>query len=124
MLEEWAVDEEMLHGQALQNIRDLFTPEFCSLESKMLSIIGIHYFEMEEGQNIFDAFALTNDQVHYGVSCLFYPDILKGVSEKAIGDFMILTSSVHEIIITQNSDNINISELQEMVELINLTEVS
>lgn len=124
LLEEWAVDEETLHSQALQNMGNLFNPEFCSLESKMLSIIGIPCFEMEEGENVFDAFVLTNDQDYYGASYLFCPDILKWVSEKMNGDFLIIPSSVHELIIMKESDNINISELQGLVKLINQTEVS
>lgn len=123
MLKKWGIDAETLHDQAFQNMEKLFTPEFCSLESKILGTTEGPESEMEEGQVEGDTFVLTNDKNYYGSSYLSCPDILKWASEKVGGDFLILPSSVHECLLLKDSAAIDISELQEIVKLANQTDV-
>ncbi len=99
LLEEWGIDKETLHERVLKNMNHLFTPEFYSLESKILNLMGVPYPKIEKVQDENGMFVLTNSQEYYGASYLCCPDVLKLVSEEMDGDFLILPSSVNEIII-------------------------
>lgn len=123
LLKEWGIDKETLHERALKNMNRLFTPEFYSLESEILNLMGVPYPEIEKVQDENGMFVLTNSQEYYGASYLCCPDVLKLVSEEMDGDFLILPSSVNEIIILKESLTADISELQELVKLVNQTTV-
>ena len=124
LLDGWGISKEALHEQAVQNMDHLFTPEFHSMEYTIAEIIGAPYTETEEAQKESSMFVLTNNKGYYGASYLCNPEILKQISEKMDGDYLILPSSVHEIIILRDKEDMDINELKEMVESINQTEVS
>lgn len=123
LMDEWGISEETLHEQALRNMDRLFTPEFHPIEYNISKMMGIPYHETEAAWRASDMFVLTNNQGYYGASYLCCPDVLKWVSERMGGDFLLLPSSVDEIIILRQKDDMDISELQEIVESVNQTAV-
>jgi hypothetical protein len=124
LLEGWGISKEALHEQAVQNMDRLFTPEFHSMEYTIAEIMGAPYTETEATQNASSMFVLTNSKGYYGASHLCNPEILKQISEKMDGDYLILPSSVHEIIILREKEDMDISEIQEIVGSVNQTVVS
>lgn len=124
LLDGWGISKETLHEQALQNMDRLFTPKFHTMEYTIAEIMEVPYTETEASLNASDMFVLTNNQGYYGASYLCNPEILKQISEKMNGDYLILPSSLHEIIILREKDNMDINELKEMVESVNQTAVS
>lgn len=123
ILDTWGISEETLHEQAQQNMNNLFTPEFHTMEYVISELMEQPFTETEATLKASNMFVLTNDQRLYGASYLCNPDVLKEISEKLDGDFMILPSSVHEIIILRENQDMDISDLQEMVKSVNQTEV-
>ena len=124
LLDGWGISKEALHEQAVQNMDRLFTPEFHSMEYTIAEIMGAPYTETEAVLKASSMFVLTNNKGYYGASYLCNPEILQQISEKMDGDYLILPSSVHEIIILREKEDMDINELKEMVESINQTEVS
>lgn len=64
----------------------------------------------------------TTDQVN-GAGVIFCDEVLRKIREK-IGDFFILPSSVHEVLVVPVSEGIDRAELEEMVKSVNRDEVA
>lgn len=124
LLDRWEISKEALHEQAVQNMDCLFAPEFHSMEYTIAELMGTPYTETEATQKASSMFVLTNDKAYYGASYLCNPEILKQISEKMDGDYLILPSSVHELIILREKEDMDISEIQEIVGSVNQTAVS
>ena len=64
----------------------------------------------------------TRDQIN-GAGVLFCDSVLQKIWDK-VGDFYVLPSSIHEVLIVPVSDGIDRDYLEEMVRTINATEVA
>ena len=67
--------------------------------------------------------ATTPDKIH-GAGVLAYQDFMDQAAERAGGDFFILPSSIHEILIVPDDGNATLSQLQDMVREVNATQVA
>ena len=67
---------------------------------------------------------LTTEDGVLGASALFYPDIQRRIGEVIGGDYFVLPSSVHEVLILPDDGMTSAKELAEMVKEINTNEVS
>ena len=67
--------------------------------------------------------ATVPDKVH-GAGVLAYQDFMDKAAEKAGGDFFILPSSIHEILIVPDNGKMNLKDLEAMVKEVNATQVS
>ncbi len=76
-----------------------------------------------EHQNCKEMYVLTNEKGINGASCLLYPDIIKEFAGELGTDFYILPSSIHEIILVMDNENINKYILKDMVLDVNRTQV-
>lgn len=68
-------------------------------------------------------YVLTNDRTLNGAAALFYPGVQEMVAEKMQGDYFVLPSSVHEVLIVPDDGNMDFKELREMVKEVNGTQV-
>ena len=68
-------------------------------------------------------FVLTNELKLNGAAAILDTDLMLEIFEK-IGEFYILPSSIHEVLIVPMSSNIHVSELKAMVKEVNDTQVS
>lgn len=66
---------------------------------------------------------ITNPQKMYGAICLTYDGILDKIAYVMKGDFAIIPSSVHEIIVQPVLPEITVEELNEIISEINENEV-
>ena len=67
--------------------------------------------------------ATVPDKVH-GAGVLAYQDFMDKAAERAGGDFFILPSSIHEILIVPDNGKMNLKDLEAMVREVNVTQVS
>ncbi len=123
LLRHWGISKEALHEQALLNMERLFTLEFHSMDYIIAEMLGIPYPEEEITQNKDGLFVLSNTQRTYGAAYLCCPDVLKSLDKKMEGNYLILPSSVHEIILLRERAEMDISDLREIVESVNQTAV-
>lgn len=68
-------------------------------------------------------FVLTNELKLNGAAAILDTDLMLEIFEK-IGEFYILPSSIHEVLIVPMSSNIHVNELKAMVKEANDTQVS
>ncbi len=130
ILEQWGVPEQEVFEAARENSQKEEGVRFVSLQSlineTLLETMGeIPGLEMpeEEPPDKDGMYVLTNRFRSNGAAVLLYPGVLEEVHEKMGGDYYILPSSVHEVMILSKETKFPPEELRGMVRSINREQV-
>lgn len=129
MLAAWKVGIQTLHEDAMSADKDR-GPALYSLEEMMDSMV----FGGEEPENLFDwekdvhdfsmpLFCMTNEGKMNGASLILHEDIRKQVGEFMKGDYYVLPSSIHEVLVIPDNGKFTVPELNAMVKEVNATQV-
>ena len=113
-LELWNVDTETLYRTALENLRTQDTPAYFPLSSLAGSPGG--------EQILSTVYVLTNQTKLYGASFLLSKRTLAAFAERH-GDFYVLPSSVHEVILVPCSIGFSPASLLGMLRDVNRTDL-
>lgn len=117
MLPLWGIDKDTLVKDALLNSMSTMPAKICPL-SEMLGLMGA----MMAGDS--PLVIVTNECTMHGAAALFYPGVLDRLVEKMHGNFYILPSSIHEVLVLPEGEcEVPVSELKAMVTEINATQV-
>ena len=112
----WGVDENILHETAVKNLMEE-SGEFVSM-AEIMKEVGKSGRDPEMDDP--EMYVLTNQSRLYGAAELLDGNMLKRIAEQLQGDYMILPSSVHELIVLKDTDRPH-NELANMVKEINST---
>ena len=117
---KWNVSNEEILEAAKENTSKLFSPKIQDLYEFVQDMVDISKEELSQGQKNFpDLQILTNDLCINGATVILYDSFMKEVYEHLGGKFIILPSSVHEVLVVPLEDSMYIPYLQEVVESIN-----
>lgn len=122
----WGKNEETLYQTALLNMRSDGEPLFKSMHSILRSSAPEVFHCPESGELSLNtgAYVLTNCRKRYGASEILDKNTLKEISDRIMDDYVLLPSSVHEIIVLAPDYKTGYGELAEMVKEVNTEEVS
>lgn len=136
MLEMYGVTEAQLEADALANSPKLFPAKVEALGDMMdkmmredmrrsgMSDEEIDTMMHEMGlDNPTPLTVVTNDQQMNGAAVLFYPGQMEKLGESLKGDFFILPSSTHEVLILPDDGQMTYQDLKAMVMEVNSTQV-
>ncbi len=130
MLEQMGITPEQLHADAMlnspelrpaviQNMVEVLT-EMSNMTPDELETMGLAMDDESEMMFV----ATVPDKIN-GAGVIAYQDFMEQASERiGGGDFYILPSSKHEILIVPDRDFIKLEDLKDMVKAVNETEVS
>lgn len=128
LLESMGVTPEQLHADAMENAPQIKPVEIKGMSEVMAEMMGVEQAELmgifpvaPEDEQMY--VATVPDKVH-GAGVLAYQDFMDKAAEKAGGDFFILPSSIHEILIVPDNGKMNLKDLETMVKEVNATQVS
>ena len=128
MLDSMGVTPEQLHADALENAPQIKPAEIKGMSEVMAELMGADQAEMmgigpvaPEDEQIF--VATVPDKVH-GAGVLAYQDFMDQAAARVGGDFFILPSSIHEILLVPDNGKMGLSELEAMVRDVNATQVA
>lgn len=129
LLKLWGIDADTLMEQAI--VTDLINNPYKieSMVNIIKSMMGEEVAEeMEEElfsnpEGGIKMYVLTDKEKTNGARYLLYPDMLERVGEHFGADYMIIPSSVHEVIIVPIDMGITYEGLQNMVQEVNATSV-
>lgn len=148
LMEQLGISEQTIHDLALENTQRLFPATFRSMDDVMKEIMkkdfmGIHLDELSDGDDMkvlleslleesmdemsegsLPMFVLTNECRINGAATLFYPDIKEQIAEQLGGDYVVLPSSLHEVLVLPDDGHMTYHELKEMVNEVNQTQVA
>ena len=127
LVERYGITPEQLHADALKNAPEIKPSVIKGMNEVMLEIMGPDAAEMfgmgEVPQDEMMYVATVPDKTQ-GAGVLAYQEFMEQAAERLGGDFFVLPSSVHEILLVKDDGNANYSDLKSMVEEVNATQVS
>ena len=128
ILDHMGVTPEQLHADALENAPQIKPAEIKGMSEVMAEMMGYDQAAMmgivpvaPEDEQMF--VATVPDKVH-GAGVLAYQDFMDQAAERAGGDFFILPSSIHEVLIVPDNGKMDLKELENMVKEVNETQVA
>ncbi|WP_051524512.1 DUF5688 family protein [Pseudobutyrivibrio sp. MD2005] len=127
MLEAMNITPEQLHNDAMANAPEVRPAEIKIMRDTLAEMLGpdadmMLQFIPADGPESQIYVATVEDKVH-GVGVIAYPNFLEDVADKLDGDFYVLPSSIHEVIIVPDRGEMDASVLMDMVKQVNSTEV-
>ena len=146
-LEMWGISTETVYQDAIENtpknnpfeirtmeslMKELFATDIrteleknhISFSEKWIEEMAVQMLksEMPEERRT-PMYVLTNTEKLHGAACILYQQLLENFAKKVNDNLYILPSSIHEIIMIPASFAGKASDLREMVEEINATQV-
>lgn len=115
-MDMWGTNHQELMRLAQENTVKLFPPVFNS----MAMLFRDMYEEEMVGPPLY---VLTNQQKCQGASAILYPHILEELAEELNGDYYVLPSSVHEVILLKADEVKDAEALHHMILEANNTQV-
>lgn len=121
---QWRVTMEQMYQDALGNMQEKFPSELKSVFSvlaEMGEISGVGNFTRAVSQDQeLCLYCLSNTEQYMGAAALLYPGVLESCAEKMGGDFYLLPSSIHEVLLCP-ALGCEAGFLKEMIRDINAT---
>lgn len=138
IFEKFGISVEELHELAVSNMEKLFPLEVISMGVLLKDIMKNQM--LEKGMDDVEADAMindmmpelnhdagmhivTNEQRMYGATAFLYPGVKEMLTEQMGGDYYVLPSSLHELILIKKDEEHTVEELQAMVKDVNDTQV-
>lgn len=130
VLARWGITEEELHAQALKNMKAAKDFVALDMEDTMVSLFGgsdetiniLETDDMMEG----DLYVLSNRDKTYGPNIILDQDVMKDISKRMGGDFVIIPSSIHELLAVKVHDDVSMEDVmnyETMIREVNCTQV-
>lgn len=124
IMNDWKTDVKELYTLASDNSKRIFEEKVMPM-SKMFEEfnIDISKIRSEKANQIYEErsepYVVTNNIGINGASVILYPDMLREIAAKLGGDFYVLPSSIHEVLVVSASEDVDEKSLKKMVEDIN-----
>ena len=126
MLENYGITAEQLHADAMAIAPEVRPAVIQGMSEVMAEMMGAEQAEMLGLGPIPDEpiyVATVPDKVQ-GASVLAYQNFMDDAAEKLGGDFYILPSSIHEILLVKDNGQFDRAALEQMVREVNATQVA
>lgn len=117
LLESFGVSADQLHQDALQNSTELRPASVRKLSEVLAEMMDVPV-EMMEGATPPIVMVSNEDKVN-GAAAMFYPGLMESCAAELGGDYYVLPSSVHEVLLLPDDGQMKATELKDMVSSIN-----
>ena len=135
LMKQYGVTKDDIHKVAMENLERLTPPKFVSMQEMMMEIMlpdksDPNYDIMKQAltEQIGGAdnlmYVLTNENKVNGAVLALDQNIMDKIAEKVGGDFYVLPSSVHEVLVVPKRADMDVKELEHMVQEVNATQVA
>ena len=115
LLKIFGISEAQLFKDAEESSRKNFPESFMTLREIIMELSGEDPGEDEKRK----MYMLTNSRRVFGASVLFYDGEMEAVASRTGGDYYIIPSSVHEIIIVPAEDAASLQAMKRKVKAAN-----
>ncbi|MCR5654093.1 MAG: DUF5688 family protein [Lachnospiraceae bacterium] len=124
-LELWGIDKAELMDTAIKNTLETMDASCVGICKVLSDLMGQNICEEAFGEVAEpNMFVLSNRENYFGAAVLYNTKLLQKVSEKMNGDFIVLPSSVHEVIVMPSGDWTDYEELNSIISQINEEQVA
>ena len=121
----WEISTKTLFQLAQSNTIRLFPKKICYMKEILQETLGETEFRQEfygknQGESeVVDPLVVSNEKGINGATVLLYPDCLMELSEYCDGDFYVLPSSIHEVLVVPARQNFVPEKLKRTVREVN-----
>ncbi|MBR4082868.1 MAG: hypothetical protein IKK33_01140 [Lachnospiraceae bacterium] len=115
-MEMWGTNHKELMKLAEKNTGRMLPPNIVSMKTLLREL-----FEESADPGLY---VLTNEKKCQGAAVLLYPHILEEAAERLGGNFYVLPSSIHEVILLKERGGENADSLKDMIREANNTQVA
>ena len=126
LLDKMGVTPEQLHEDALENAPELRPAIIKGMSEVMIEMMGpdaAEMFGMDEMPQDEKMYVATVPDKISGAGVIAYQNFMDEAAERVGGDFFILPSSLHEVLLVKDDGEVNYHDLKAMVEEVNATQV-
>jgi len=109
MLNQYGVSEEQIHQDAMRYAQK-------NAPAQIRSIYDVLGLDIDDSEKLMYVVGVNREM--YGAAALFYPGILERIAQLLEGDFYILPSSIHEVIVIMDDGLEEVEELDTMIRAI------
>ncbi|MCD8362184.1 MAG: DUF5688 family protein [Lachnospiraceae bacterium] len=120
MLQAYGISAERLHQDALKSAQERQPFVIRSMNEIMAEFMGT---EPSEVSGAPDLYVATNPEMKNGACVIAYPGFMEAAAETMKGNFFILPSSLHEVIMVPENGMMSYQELETIVANVNQTQV-
>jgi hypothetical protein len=132
MLEGFGITKEELHNVAIQNIKedDIYFKTMRDVLVEMMFPDGIDESDpmammLPPEEDTPSMYVLSNKNKTHGAVAICNKKIMDGISDRLGGDFIVIPSSIHEVIILPApKEAMDVNELKSMIQEVNAGEVA
>ncbi len=121
LMDKFGITHEQLHDDAMKNAPLIRPAEIKGMEETLNEMQGGPALEPDPDEILF--VAGVPDQSH-GAAVIAYPNFFEDVAEKLGGDYFIISSSIHEVLLVKDTGEMNSRDLAAMIKEVNATEVA
>lgn len=118
-LKMWHIEQETLMSIAILNTRKLFGLDLRNMNDVIREMISI---PETDNNSLAPMWVMTNKRRLSGAATVLFSDVLKDFAEKH-GNFYVIFSSVHEVLLLLTPDNSDIDSITKMNQEVNATQV-
>ena len=121
LLDQYGITKEQLRADAMENAPEIRPSEIRGMSEVMSELApGMMPEVAPEDEQMF--VATVPDKIH-GAGVIAYPNFMEDAAEKMGGDFFVLPSSIHEVLLVRDNGQMTAKELENMVKEVNATQV-
>lgn len=126
LLRHYGVTAEQLHEDAIANSQRMLPAQLDSMQNMLFGMMTPEASDTlrDEPYPGSTMLVLTNNVQLNGAAALFYPDVMDQAAERLGGDFIVLPSSTHEVIMIPADGMTDFRSLEQMVKDINRSQVA
>ncbi len=106
-MDMWKTNHEELMRLATENTQRMFSPMLISMEELLK--------DMWTEPVASKLYVLSNEQKCHGAVALLYPGMLQKATDLLGGDFYVLPSSIHEVLLLKKQENDDTDVLLDMI---------
>ena len=138
LLDQYGITKEQLRADAMENAPEIRPSEIRGMSEVMSELApGMIPEVAPEDEQMFVAtvpdkihapedeqmfVATVPDKIH-GAGVIAYPNFMEDAAQKMGGDFFVLPSSIHEVLLVKDNGQMTAKELENMVKEVNATQV-
>ncbi len=129
ILNAMGVTPDQLFADAGKYAPDLRPSEIKDMVDILAEMMGVDVSELDSqfggaiGAPEMPMYVATTKDKMNGAGVIAYPGFMEMAAEKVGGDFFLLPSSLHEVILVPDKGQMNFHELENMVKEVNATQV-
>lgn len=123
LMEQFGITHEQLHEDAMVNAPGIRPAQIRGMTETMNDLMGPGMVPEIDPADEMMFVAGVPSQIN-GAGVIAYPNFFEDAAEKLGGDYFVLPSSIHEVLLVKDTGEMNARDLEAMVREVNATEVA